>query len=345
MTKTLFDVLEENNIEVTQRGKRSLAHCPFHEGDRNPSFTIYPNDSYFCWGCRAWGDAVKFLVDYKGMSYHDALKDVGIEYKSKKAKSIIKVRDTKNMYPFLHAVASAYHKKLLGTEGAYLYLRTRGLTSETISKYRLGYTDGATLELTFAEDFRLAEEAGLVNEHGYEILSHRITIPNLIGNDLCDFIVGRTVTNDRIKYLGIRTPKPLFGFYDVRTEPILYLVEGQFDWLVLKQWGFPAIVSGGTHLSAPNIALLKTKKVVIVPDNDAVGITAAEALHVKLGPTSFVLDYRSMSVKDVGEMGPDENAVKEFKRIVKEQIPWHSRSVRKTSSKSDTHSMNQPSLV
>lgn len=345
MTKTLFDVLEENGIEVINRGKRALAHCPFHEGDRNPSFTIYPNDSYFCWGCRAWGDAVKFLVDYKGMSYHDALKDVGLEYKSKKSKSIIKVRDTKNMYPFLYDVAVAYHKRLLDTEGAFLYLRTRGLTFETISKYKIGYTDGATLNFVFAEDFRLAEEAGLMNEHGYELLSHRITIPNLVGDDLCDFIVGRTVTNDRIKYLGIRTPKPLFGLYDVRNEPLLFLVEGQFDWLVLRQWGLPSIVSGGTHLSAANIAVLKTKKVVIIPDNDEIGITASESLHTKLGPTSFVLDYRSMGVKDVGEMGPLADAEKRFKEIVKEQLPWPTRFARKTRNKSSGLLMSQISLV
>lgn len=50
---------EFQHIGVTFRsvGSRRVGLCPFHKED-TPSLTLYPNDTFYCFGCNAWGDAL-----------------------------------------------------------------------------------------------------------------------------------------------------------------------------------------------------------------------------------------------------------------------------------------------
>lgn len=55
-----LDIEEQlGRLGVTLRslGKRRVARCPFHE-DSTPSLTVYPDDTFYCFGCQAWGDAL-----------------------------------------------------------------------------------------------------------------------------------------------------------------------------------------------------------------------------------------------------------------------------------------------
>ncbi len=272
MAKTLLEVLSENDIKLIESGDKWVAHCPFHKGDRDPSFTVYPNNTYYCFGCQKWGNPVKFLVEYKGMTAKEALEIVGEDYEIPKVeKKAIKVKNLLKTSKFLYDVAKLYHEYLVEQPGPIKYLMDRGLTEETVTRYMLGYTDGAVLEIQFAEEAAMANEIGLVNKGGYEALSHRIVIPNIIDKMYCDFMIGRTVINDKIKYLGLRMPKPIMGFYELRNSPILFLVEGNFDYLILRQWGYPAVVMSGSHITKFNYNLLKSRLIVVVPDNDETG--------------------------------------------------------------------------
>jgi DNA primase len=323
MGKGLLEVLEENNIKLTKRsGDRWVAHCPFHEGDRSPSFTVYPNMTYFCFGCRAWGDAVKFLVDYKAMPVYQAMEYVGEEARKRIIKKTIKVTNTGAVWPYLFTIAEEYHKFLQSTPGAIAYLHYRGLTDETINKFNIGFTDGGVLNPQNAIEYQLALNVGLISEDGYEVLSHRIIIPNLLDDlKLCDFMVGRTVTKDKLKYLGIRVPKPIYGLIDVADSPIVFIVEGQFDWLMLRQWGYPSIVIGGTHIQSYNLVALRSKKVVIIPDNDQVGQEAAQRTAEKLRDC-IILDYKDLNTKDVADLGTVDGGMAAFDEKLKEQISW-----------------------
>jgi hypothetical protein len=115
-------------------------------------------------------------------------------------------------------------------------------------------------------------------------------------------------------------PKPIYGFTEVSKSPILFVAEGQFDWLMLRQWGFPAVVLSGSHLPRYNIMLLREKMVIIVPDNDAVGQESAKKLHATL-PNSYILDYTSLGVKDISELGADAryDGETQFRNLIKEQ--------------------------
>lgn len=332
MSKGLLDILDENKIEYKQSsGGRYVAQCPFHEGDNTASFTIYDQDNYFCFGCHAWGDAIKFLCDYKGLTHKEAEEIVGVAYeytKADKAK-VIKFTNLTATWSFLARVAELYHIKLLKTHGAWDYLTRRGLSDQTIWKYKLGYSDGRTLNFQFASDYNLAVSAGILTKDGWELMSHRITVPNFVNPTSVDFIMGRTVTNDKIKYLGTRVPKPIYGFAENAKSPVLFLAEGQFDWLLLSQWGYPAIVLSGSHLPQYHTKLLRNKLIIIIPDNDNPGQKSARELHSTFN-NSIILDYTKLGVKDIGELGPMEDGEKLFSEIVKEQEWYNTLMLKET---------------
>jgi DNA primase len=308
-----------------------VARCPFHEGDREPSLTIYEEtDTYYCFGCEAWGDAVKYLIDYRHLTPTQAMEYMGEEYKSKTRKNeVIKVTDVVSTWRLLYEITEQYHQYLLQFPGALNYLKNRGLTEETIARYQVGYTDGRVLSLKFASEVKIARTVGILNDSNNEVMSHRITIPNILDKGEVDFIIGRTVINDRVKYLGTRMPKPVFGFHEVRHSPVLFIAEGQFDWLILRQWGYPAAVLGGTHLPRYHQALLESKTLVIIPDQDDVGLKAATKLKERFDK-AYILDMGRLGVKDVGELGMREDGEQIFDEIVKEQLSWFSTHMSKT---------------
>ncbi len=53
-------------------GSRQTALCPFHN-DKTPSFMIYPDNTFHCFGCGAAGDAIDFVKQLKGCSFADAV--------------------------------------------------------------------------------------------------------------------------------------------------------------------------------------------------------------------------------------------------------------------------------
>ena len=60
-------------LELTVRGQNYVARCPFHL-DRTPSFVVFPTTQTFhCFGCRAHGDALAFLMKIERLTFREAL--------------------------------------------------------------------------------------------------------------------------------------------------------------------------------------------------------------------------------------------------------------------------------
>lgn len=49
--------------------------CPFHE-ERTPSFFIFPDNHYFCFGCSEHGDAIDFCMKLKGYDFKEAVRSL-----------------------------------------------------------------------------------------------------------------------------------------------------------------------------------------------------------------------------------------------------------------------------
>jgi hypothetical protein len=58
--------------KLRKLGSRYAALCPFHN-EGTPSFVIYPDNSFYCFGCQAHGDAIDFIELIKGCSFKEAI--------------------------------------------------------------------------------------------------------------------------------------------------------------------------------------------------------------------------------------------------------------------------------
>ncbi len=70
-------------IPLKKQGKDYWACCPFH-GEKTPSFSVSEEKQmYYCFGCGATGDVVKFLMEYNGWDFRQAAKHLGADIDSK----------------------------------------------------------------------------------------------------------------------------------------------------------------------------------------------------------------------------------------------------------------------
>jgi len=60
-------------LDLRKVGRTFVGCCPFHD-DRHPSLVVYPEtQSFYCFGCRAHGDAFSFLMRAESVTFPQAL--------------------------------------------------------------------------------------------------------------------------------------------------------------------------------------------------------------------------------------------------------------------------------
>src|SRR5438132_10943494 len=71
----IVDVVERY-VPLKKSGANLAACCPFHN-EKSPSFTVSPTKQFYhCFGCGAHGTAIGFMIEYSGMGFVDAVKDL-----------------------------------------------------------------------------------------------------------------------------------------------------------------------------------------------------------------------------------------------------------------------------
>jgi DNA primase len=63
------------HLPLKRRGTLFVGSCPFHH-DPGPSFTVYPDNHFFCFGCGEHGDAIDFLVKFKRIDFQHAIAEL-----------------------------------------------------------------------------------------------------------------------------------------------------------------------------------------------------------------------------------------------------------------------------
>ena len=67
-------------VQLKKAGRNFIGLCPFH-GEKDPSFTVSPDKQMFhCFGCKKGGDVFAFWMDYHGMTFPEALRDLAERY-------------------------------------------------------------------------------------------------------------------------------------------------------------------------------------------------------------------------------------------------------------------------
>ena len=63
-------------VQLKKAGQNLLGLCPFHN-EKSPSFTVSPSKQFYhCFGCGAHGSAIGFLMEYRGLGYVDAIREL-----------------------------------------------------------------------------------------------------------------------------------------------------------------------------------------------------------------------------------------------------------------------------
>jgi DNA primase len=312
----VVDVIERY-VPLKKGGTNFLACCPFHS-EKTPSFTVSPTKQFYhCFGCGAHGNAISFLMEYQGLGYIEALKDLAEsagmklpEFEPRAAKSAA----GPDLYDIMQRACDYYREQLKSAPRAIEYLKGRGLTGKVSARFGIGYApDGwQNLESVFPNYAEKAlKDAGLVidGEGGrrYDRFRDRIMFPIL--NQRGSVIAfggrvlgeGETTTGEGKgppgpKYLNSpETPlfekgRELYGLSQaraaIRTRGRVMVVEGYMDVVALAQHEIEyAVATLGTATSATHVQKLlrQTDEVVFCFDGDAAGRNAAwHALEVSL---------------------------------------------------------------
>jgi DNA primase len=296
-------------VQLKKGGANYQGLCPFHN-EKSPSFTVSPTKQFYhCFGCGAHGTAIGFLIEYSGMGFVDAVKDlaqnVGMlvpeqDDKIPPAQRAAQQQQSMALSDAMTKASDFYKAELRRAPNAIAYLKGRGLTGEIAARFGLGYApngwDGLKAVFPDYEAVALVE-AGLiiqqVDEDGrktkrYDRFRERVMFP--IRNTKGQVIAfgGRIMEHGEPKYLNSpETPlfskgSELYGLFEarqaIRDAGYVLVTEGYMDVVALAQMGFPqAVATLGTACTTTHVQKLlrQTDNVIFSFDGDKAGRRAA----------------------------------------------------------------------
>jgi DNA primase len=313
--------------------------CPFHK-EKTGSFSVNANHGYFyCFGCHEKGDVFTFVMKLENISFPEAIRVVatkcGIPLPKREFSSPEEAREAgiRRQLIDIHEAATQYFEaNLKSPEAARAreYLTSRGVTSDTIQRFRIGYAPDDfndmrdRLKAHFNEDamrasglFSAKEQADGSLGAMYARFRKRITFP--IANEQGKTIAftARALDSDEKsgpKYMN----SPETALYtkghvlfnldkakaDMRTHDFALLVEGQMDCISVYMAGVHNVLAtSGTAFTEMQVRLLSrfTKRVVVNFDPDQAGANAAEKSIALLTEEDFEVKVITLE----GGLDPD----------------------------------------
>lgn len=354
-------VAEANNIvdlisqhtQLKPVGGGMMGRCPFPDHpEKTPSFSVSEiKQVYHCFGCHKKGNIFRFLQEYNGMSFPEA-----IEYLAQRAHiSLPEVSnseqqhiDQKNLKKRQLLGANRYAveffkdqlQQLPDTHPVREYVQRRGLSKEVLETFQVGYAPEQWESLVQylsnkAIPLPLAEEAKLIKartggKSGYfDLFRDRLMFPifNAMGEPVA--FGGRIINTGEPKYLNspetavFYKTKTLYGLSEtakfIRAQDQAIIVEGYMDLVSLYQAGIQNVVATmGTALTPDHGKILSriTKNIIVLFDGDNAGKEAAErSLPILL---SAGLHPRGLTLPD--NMDPDDFVRKQGADALTQQI-------------------------
>ena len=286
-------------VPLKKAGANYAACCPFHN-EKSPSFTVSPTKQFYhCFGCGAHGSAISFLMEYSGLGFVDAIKDlssrVGLQVPEDEGRRAHDGPKITALTDLMARAAKYYYEQLKRSETAIDYLKARGVSGEIAQKFGIGYAPDGWQNLGAAfDDYTISElqVAGLVikNEQGrlYDRFRDRVMFP--IMNQKGEVIAfgGRVMGEGEPKYLNSpETPlfekgREVFGLPQARAalrdKDTAIVVEGYMDVVALAQHGVGnAVATLGTATTATHVQKLlrQVDRIVYCFDGDNAGRKAA----------------------------------------------------------------------
>ena len=275
-------------VTLEHRGKYLCARCPFHN-EKSASFYVSPDrGTYYCFGCGEKGDIFSFVERYEGLDFRGALTELARRAGVELAPVSREVIDRKeSLYSALDSATKYFENNLQdknkANKTATEYIINRGVNSETIKKFRIGYSNEEWSGLTnhlkslgYNDDIILATGLTIKSEKNldatrqglYDRFRGRIMFPIEDSSGRTIGYSGRILPqlDDGKSGKYINSPETelyhksniLYGFshakQHIRKHDFSILVEGQFDVVLSHQHGFPNTVAvSGTAFSGDEV--------------------------------------------------------------------------------------------
>lgn len=292
-------------VKLVKKGREYQGLCPFHH-EKTPSFTVNEAKGFYhCFGCGAHGDIVKFEMEANGLPFIDAVKKLshqaGLTMPEFSSKDKAENEAKKSLYDIMEQACLFFQRELHmpnGAEGLKYFTEKRGLTTELIEKFRLGFAPNNNALMAHLKsqgiDEKDLKDLGLIatpedtSRHAHDFFRNRVMIP--IANKQGKIIAfgGRVMEKIEPKYLNSpETPifnkrRNLYNLDKARDnaykEKKLIICEGYMDVIALDRYGFNyAVAPLGTALTEEQI--MEAWKVCPEPtlclDGDSPGVKAA----------------------------------------------------------------------
>ena len=237
LARTDFVGVLSQYMNLRPQGRKFLALCPFHS-EKTPSLNVDPDQGlWHCFGCKAGGNVVKFVMQMETLSFNEALRElgrrVGIEVDDITPEQR-QAHDHKTRLRDIVARATSTYHSLLSrdpqAETARAYLAARGIGQAVIEAFQLGYAPPGpaflverlkSLQYT-PEEIREAGVATDATRSGrtVDILRDRVTFPILDSHGQAMAMGGRMLGEGQPKYLKLAREPPVQQAHDpVRPLP------------------------------------------------------------------------------------------------------------------------------
>ncbi|NLO13924.1 MAG: DNA primase [Clostridiales bacterium] len=299
----IVDVVS-NYLPLRQQGRNHVGLCPFHN-EKTPSFSVNPdNNVYHCFGCKAGGNVVQFVMEMEKLTYPEALRHLAKMYglppppEQRNDPEEQQQRSRRERLMEANREAAQYFFDQLwqphGRE-ALNYLHKRGVDDSIIRRFGIGFSGEGwqgLLDFMKGKGYSLEDlnDAGLITikeSHQYDQFRKRVMFPiiNLYGQTLG--FGGRALGDIQPKYLNTQDTlifnkrNHVYGINLLKKQrdlKYLVLVEGYMDVVALTQHGVQGVVATlGTALTAEQVRLMKrfSSNIHIAYDGDEPGQTAA----------------------------------------------------------------------
>lgn len=293
-TVPLWEVVAERVPLISKEGKNYCFQCPFHEGDRNPSFKVTQNADgvwlYKCFGCNAGGNIFQFIERFDKISFPDAQekvaslsewdegrREVDQTYKRMLEKNeTLKTFDLAKLLPFEEALANS--------AAGLAWLKSRGLSLENAKNFHLGYTQSVE---SWAPSNRVARDGWIL-------------FPTIEGDQVVSLKYRSVKAKEFLRKPGMATA--LFNLKAVVPFDDVFLTEGEPDAVALAEAGYIAVALPAANTTlTPEMRdkVLRADTIYLAGDMDDVGKQAMNKLWAELGSRTYRIEWPD--VKDAND--------------------------------------------
>jgi len=273
-----------------------MIFCPFHNNYRSPAGEVSKETGIFwCFSCQESKELVEVIMQATKRSYFESMRL--IDSKADKRNLVDQLNSTLDkVTTFVQYdldMIEKLHKNVFENQKAIEYFKSRGITKDSVERYKLGYSTSQDM----------------------------VTIPVYSPDGICLGFVGRSVEGKRFKNsTNLPKSKTLFNLSRNKRVDKVFVVESSFDAIRIEQVGGHAVATLGATISKEQRKLLKQyfNQVIALGDNDEAGQNMSNKLLTDLGYEKCVIAKLPDSIKDVSDLNDKElkDFVAQFDNIV-----------------------------